>query len=258
MKRQYPPIVNDWLPVADMMIDLSPFEVWFVTGSQHLYGPRTLGQVEANSRAIVDELNAVAGLPVKLVFKPVVTTPEEIAAVLSDAGAAPACIGVVAWMHTFSPGRMWIGGLTRLSKPLCHLHTQFGSKIPWSSIDMDFMNLHQSAHGDREFGFICARLRISRKVVVGHWREPAVHAGLGVWVRAAAAWHDSQRMRIARFGDNMRHVAVTEGDKVEEQIRFGVSVNGYGLGDLVAFLDEVTGCRRRSVVQGSMKALTTL
>ncbi len=222
------------------MIDLSPFEVWFVTGSQHLYGPETLRQVDSDSKAIVDALNASAGLPVKLVFKPVVKTPEEIAATLRAADAAPNCIGIVAWMHTFSPAKMWIGGLTRLKKPLCHLHTQFGRDIPWSSIDMDFMNLNQSAHGDREFGFICARLRIRRKVVVGHWREPAVHAQLGVWMRAAAAWHDSQHMKIARLGDNMRQVAVTEGDKVEAEIRFGVSINGYGLGDLVAFQNQVT------------------
>ncbi len=222
------------------MIDLSPFEVWFVTGSQHLYGPETLRQVNSDSKTIVDELNGSAGLPVKLVFKPVVKTPEEIAAILSAADAAPNCIGIVAWMHTFSPAKMWIGGLTRLKKPLCHLHTQFGRDIPWSSIDMDFMNLNQSAHGDREFGFICTRLRINRKVVVGHWREPAVHAELAIWMRAAAAWHDSQHMKIARLGDNMRQVAVTEGDKVEAEIRFGVSVNGYGLGDLVAFQDQVT------------------
>src|SRR5258707_3914042 len=143
-------------------------------------------------------------------------------------------------MYSFSPSKMWIKVLTRLVKPLCHLHTQFNRDIPWSSIDMDFMNLNQSAHGDREFGFICSRLRINRKVVVGHWQEPGVHARLDAWVRAAAAWHDSQRMKIARLGDNMRQVAVTEGDKVEAEIRFGVAVNGYGLGDLVAFQDKVT------------------
>lgn len=222
------------------MIDLSPLEVWFVTGSQHLYGPETLRQVEANAAAIVDGLNAGAALPVRLVCKPVVKTADEIATVLGAAGDAPNCIGVVAWMHTFSPARMWIGGLTHLRRPLCHLHTQFHRDIPWSSIDMDYMNLHQSAHGDREFGYICARLRVSRKVVAGHWRDAKVHAGLGAWMRAAAAWHDMRQMRIARLGDNMRDVAVTEGDKVEAQIRFGISVNGYGLGDLVAFQDKVT------------------
>jgi L-arabinose isomerase len=222
------------------MIDLSRLEVWFITGSQHLYGPKVLKQVEADSRQIVKGLNAEAGLPVKIVFKPVVKTPEDITAMLRDADAAPNCIGLVAWMHTFSPSKMWIGGLTRLTKPLCHLHTQFHRDIPWASIDMDYMNLNQSAHGDREFGFICSRLRINRKVVVGHWQESEVHARLDAWARAAAAWHDSQHMKIARFGDNMRQVAVTEGDKVEAEIRFGISVNGYGLGDLVAFQDNVT------------------
>ena len=222
------------------MIDFSPLEVWFIVGSQHLYGPETLRQVEADSRQIVEALNAEAGLPIRLVLKPVVKTPDEITAIVLEAEAAPNCIGLVAWMHTFSPSKMWIGGLTRLSKPLCHLDTQFNRDIPWSSIDMDFMNLNQSAHGDREFGFICSRLRINRKVVVGHWREAAVHAALNAWMRAAAAWHDSQDMKIARLGDNMRQVAVTEGDKVEAQIRFGVAVNGYGLGDLVAFQDKVT------------------
>lgn len=222
------------------MIDFSPLEVWFLTGSQHLYGPETLKQVDADSKQIVEGLNANAGLPVKLVFKPVLTTPDEISAMLRDAGAAENCIGVVTWMHTFSPSKMWIEGLHRLTKPLLHLHTQFNRDIPWSTIDMDYMNLNQSAHGGREFGFICARLRMNRKVVVGHWQQPDVHESLGVWMRAAAAWHDSQHMKIARIGDNMRQVAVTEGDKVEAQLRFGVAVNGYGPGDLVAFQDQVT------------------
>jgi L-arabinose isomerase len=222
------------------MIDLSALEVWFITGSQHLYGPKTLRQVADDSQAIVKGLSAKANLPVKLVFKPVVTTPEEIAATLRDADAAPNCIGIVAWMHTFSPSKMWIGGLTRLKKPMLHLDTQFNRDIPWASIDMDFMNLNQSAHGDREFGFICSRLRINRKVVVGHWQEKRVHDAIGVWVRAAAAWHDSQHMKVARFGDNMRQVAVTEGDKVEAEIRLGIAVNGFGMGDLVAFQSQVT------------------
>jgi L-arabinose isomerase len=221
------------------MIDLSPLEVWFVAGSQHLYGAETLRRVETNAAAIVNELNARAGLAVRLVATPVVKSADEVAAVLGAAGEAANCIGIVAWMHTFSPARMWIGGLTRLRKPLCHLHTQFRSDIPWSSIDMDYMNLHQSAHGDREFGYICARLRIDRKVVVGHWQDPHVHRRLDAWMRAAAAWHDIRHLRVARLGDNMRDVAVTEGDKVEAQIRFGVTVNGYGLGDLAAVQDEI-------------------
>jgi L-arabinose isomerase len=221
------------------MIDYSPLEAWFVTGSQHLYGPETLKQVDEDSKAIVEGLNASGNLPVKLVFKPVLKTPEEISAVLREADAAPSCIGLVAWMHTFSPSKMWIGGLTRLRKPLCHLHTQFNRDIPWSTIDMDFMNLNQSAHGGREFGFICSRLRMNRKVVVGHWKEEGVQTKVATWLRAAAAWHDSQSMKIARIGDNMRQVAVTEGDKVEAERRLGYAVNGYGLGDLVAHVDAV-------------------
>lgn len=216
------------------MIDFAPLEAWFVTGSQHLYGPEALERVRANSEAVVAGLNGSGALPVRVVFKAVVTTPEEISAALQEADAAPNCVGVIAWMHTFSPGRMWTGGLSRLRRPLCHLHTQMGRDIPWATIDMDFMNLNQSAHGGREFGYICSRLGIERKVVVGHWRDAVVQERVAVWLRAAAAWHDSQRMRIARIGDNMREVAVTEGDKVEAQRRFGYAVNGYGLGDLVA------------------------
>ncbi len=221
------------------MIDYSVLEAWFVTGSQHLYGPETLSIVERNSRRLVKGLNASGDLPVRVVFKAVVTTPEEIGRVLEDANGTPACVGVIAWMHTFSPGKMWIGGLTQLRKPLCHLHTQFNREIPWATIDMDFMNLNQSAHGGREFGHICARLGIRRKVVVGHWEDAAVHRRVGVWMRAAVAWQDSRRMKIARLGDNMREVAVTEGDKVEAQRRLGFSVNGYGLGDLRKHVEAV-------------------
>ena len=219
------------------MIDYSPLEAWFITGSQHLYGPETLEQVDRDSQAIVEGLNGGGSLPIRVVFKPVLKTPEEISAILREADAARNCVGLIAWMHTFSPAKMWIGGLTRLQKPLCHLHTQFNRDIPWSTIDMDFMNLNQSAHGGREFGFICSRLRKNRKVVVGHWKEPVVEGRLAVWLRAAAAWHDSQRLKIARIGDNMRQVAVTEGDKVEAQHRLGYAVNGYGLGDLVAHVE---------------------
>ncbi|MCG8614917.1 MAG: L-arabinose isomerase [Desulfobacterales bacterium] len=221
------------------MIDFAPLEVWFITGSQHLYGDETLRQVDNDSKQIVTELND-QGLPVRLVFKPVLTTPDAITKMLSDADASPNCIGLVAWMHTFSPAKMWVRGLNNLRKPLCHLHTQFHRDIPWPTIDMDYMNLHQSAHGDREFGFICSRLNIERKVVAGHWRRASVHEQLGVWMRAAAAWHDSQGMKIARLGDNMRQVAVTEGDKIESESVFGYAVNGYGLGDLKPHLENVT------------------
>ena len=221
------------------MIDYSPLEAWFVTGSQHLYGPVALAQVDQDARAVVDGLNAAGRLPVRVVHKPVVTTPEEIAAVLRDADAAPGCVGIVAWMHTFSPAKMWIGGLRGLARPLCHLHTQFNRDVPWSSLDMEFMNLNQSAHGGREFGHLCARLGVRRKVVVGHWQDAGVQERVAVWLRAAAAWHDSRRMRVARIGDNMRQVAVTEGDKVEAQLRLGYSVDGFGLGDVVAYVDAV-------------------
>jgi L-arabinose isomerase len=225
------------------VIDYSPLEVWFVTGSQHLYGPETLAQVERDSRAVVEGLNASGRLPIRVAFRAVLKTPEEISAALRDADASQRCIGIIAWMHTFSPAKMWIGALSRLDKPLCHLHTQFGRDIPWKSIDMDFMNLHQSAHGDREFGFICSRLRMNRKVVVGHWQEGGAQDRISAWMRAAAAWHDSQALKIARLGDNMRQVAVTEGDKVEAELRLGYSVNGFGVGDVVARVNAVPDAR---------------
>ncbi len=227
------------------MTDLNCSEVWFVTGSQHLYGPDVLKQVDADSQAIVQGLNnasadGVSSLPVKIVMKPVLTTPQAITDLCLEANSAKHCIGLIAWMHTFSPAKMWIGGLTSLRHPYAHLHTQFGRDIPWSSIDMDFMNLNQSAHGGREFGFLGSRLRQNRKVIVGHWEDPTVHARLAVWIRAAAAWHDSRSAKIARIGDNMREVAVTEGDKVAAQIQFGYAVNGYGIGDLIPYMDDVS------------------
>ncbi|WP_026474560.1 L-arabinose isomerase [Alkaliflexus imshenetskii] len=218
---------------------LKQFEVWFVTGSQHLYGPKTLEQVAANSQAIAAALNGAASIPVKVVFKPVVKTAEEILDVCVQANSTPSCIGLITWMHTFSPAKMWIAGLTSLQKPFLHLHTQYNKELPWSEIDMDFMNLNQAAHGDREFGFIGSRLRIQRKVVVGHWSDAAVQQKIGTWTRAAAGWHELKGMKVARFGDNMRNVAVTEGDKVEAQIRMGLTVHGFGIGDLVASVNAV-------------------
>ncbi|MCC5847908.1 MAG: L-arabinose isomerase [Verrucomicrobia bacterium] len=214
--------------------------LWFVTGSQHLYGPETLEQVAADAQAIAAALDAASEIPVRVLWKPTVKTPDEVYALCRDANADADCIGLITWMHTFSPAKMWIGGLTALKKPFLHLHTQFGSAIPWESIDMDFMNLHQSAHGGREFGFLCSRLRKNREVVVGHWQDAEVRAELGDWARVALAWNESQHLKVARFGDNMREVAVTEGDKVEAQIRFGYAVNGYGMGDLKAYVDRVT------------------
>jgi L-arabinose isomerase len=222
------------------MKSLKEFEVWFITGSQHLYGPKTLAQVAEDSKIIVDSLDSAGDIPVRIVSKPVVTTPEEILSVCKAANDAPACIGIICWMHTFSPAKMWIAGLRALNKPFCHLHTQFNREIPWSEIDMDFMNLNQSAHGDREFGFIGTRMRLNRKVVVGHWQDADVQQQLGAWARAAAGWADSQNMRVARFGDNMREVAVTEGNKVSAQIQLGYSVYGYGVGDLVKVVDQVS------------------
>jgi L-arabinose isomerase len=222
------------------MIELKNNEVWFVTGSQDLYGKETLDTVAEHSKAMVQGLAKSPSLPVTLVGKPVVKNPQAIAELCREADSSPRCIGIIAWMHTFSPAKMWIQGLTGLKKPLLHLHTQYNRDIPWSTIDMDFMNCNQSAHGDREFGFIGARLRLTREVVVGFWQDAEVQARIGIWTRAASARHDAQGMRIARFGDNMREVAVTEGDKVEAQIRFGYSVNGYGMGDLAGYVSHVT------------------
>ena len=217
----------------------NPLEIWFITGSQNLYGPETLEQVAADSRQIAAALDADATIPARIVWKPTAKTPDEVFGLCRDANAAPECIGLITWMHTFSPAKMWIAGLAALKKPFVHLHTQFGRDIPWSEIDMDFMNLHQSAHGGREFGFICSRLRKSRTVVVGHWKDPGVREELGVWARVAGAWNESRNLKVARIGDNMREVAVTEGDKVEAQIQFGYAVNGYGIGDLVEQVNQV-------------------
>ncbi len=221
------------------MIDLSSLEAWFVTGSQHLYGPETLKTVEQHSTAIARALSASSLIPVKIVVRPVMTSSESIQHLCMDANSSKSCIGLITWMHTFSPARMWIGGLQSLNKPYLHLHTQFNEELPWPTIDMNFMNLNQSAHGDREYGFIGARMRLPRKVVVGSWRDTGVHSELAVWTRAACAWHDAQHLKIARVGDNMRNVAVTEGDKVDAQIRLRYSVNGYGVGELVQFIREV-------------------
>jgi L-arabinose isomerase len=222
------------------MIDLKQYELWFVTGSQHLYGPKTLETVASHSREIAAALGASTHLPVRVVFKPVLTTPEAIRALCLAANAADECVGLVTWMHTFSPAKMWIAGLTQLKKPFAHLHTQYNREIPWAEIDMNFMNLNQAAHGDREFGFIGSRLRLERKVVVGHWQDEEVQAQLGGWARAAAAWADWQGAKVARFGDNMRDVAVTEGDKVAAQIQLGYDVYGYGVGDLVKAANDAS------------------
>jgi L-arabinose isomerase len=220
------------------MINLKALEVWFVTGSQHLYGDETLKKVAEHSQEIAKSLNEASNIPVTIIFKPVLKSTEEIYALCQDANNTKNCIGIITWMHTFSPAKMWIGGLKILQKPLMHLHTQFNRDIPWSAIDMDFMNLNQSAHGDREFGFIMSRMRLNRKVVVGHWQNETTIKSIGEWTRTAAAWADWQGGKFVRFGDNMRYVAVTEGDKVEAEMTFGYSVNTHGIGDLVKVIND--------------------
>jgi L-arabinose isomerase len=222
------------------MIDLKQYEIWFVTGSQHLYGPKTLEIVAEHSREISMALGASSQMPLQVLFKPVLTTPESIRELCLEANSVKSCVGLIAWMHTFSPAKMWIAGLSLLRKPFLHLHTQYNREIPWAEIDMNFMNLNQAAHGDREFGFIGSRMRLERKVVVGHWQDEDVQASIGAWARVASAWADWQGAKIARFGDNMRDVAVTEGDKVEAQIQLGYDVYGYGVGDLVKVVNEVS------------------
>ncbi|WP_158995859.1 L-arabinose isomerase [Mucilaginibacter sp. L196] len=222
------------------MIDLKIFEVWFITGSQSLYGEETLKKVAEHSQEIVKGIDTSGKIPVRVVFKPIVKSSEEIYATIQEANAAENVIGIITWMHTFSPAKMWIRGLSILQKPMLHLHTQYNRDIPWSSIDMDFMNLNQSAHGDREFGFMVSRMRKNRKVVVGHWQDTEVLDQISTWSRAAAAWYDWQGAKFARFGDNMRYVAVTDGDKVEAELKFGFSVNTYGIGDLVGVINAVS------------------
>ncbi len=215
-------------------------EIWFVCGSQHLYGPGPLQQVAANAQQVVAGLAESKRLPLPLKYKALLTTPDEIANVCIEANTNPNCAGLVLWMHTFSPSKMWIRGLSTLKKPFLHLHTQFNRDLPWETIDMDFMNLNQAAHGDREAGFIHTRMRLGRKVVVGHWSDEEVQDRISAWMRAVRAWHDWQGAKFCRFGDNMRQVAVTEGDKVAAELRFGFAVNGYGVGELVAKVDAVT------------------
>ena len=221
------------------MINLKSLEVWLITGSQNLYGEETLKQVAEHSLEIAGQLDKSGRIPVRVIYKPVVKSAEEIFITLQEANLTENCIGVITWMHTFSPAKMWIRGLNILQKPLLHLHTQYNRDIPWDTIDMNFMNLNQSAHGDREFGFMVTRMRKNRKVIVGHWQDNEVMEQISTWTRAAAGWHDWQGAKFARFGDNMRFVAVTEGDKVEAEMKFGFSVNTYGIGDLVKVINEV-------------------
>ncbi len=222
------------------MTPIPPPKIWFATGSQDLYGPETLKQVAANAQTIIRALNQSRRIPLEIVFRPVLTNPDAIRGLCREADADPDCAGLILWMHTFSPSKMWIGGLSSLSKPFLHLHTQFNRDLPWETIDMDFMNLNQSAHGDREAGFLHTRLRLRRKLVVGHWTDAEVQDRIAAWMRAVRAWHDWQGARFVRFGDNMREVAVTEGNKVSAEARFGFSVNGHGVGDLVEHVEAAS------------------
>ncbi len=222
------------------MKPLSHYEFWFITGSQHLYGPKTLEKVAEHAEIMVNGLNGANEIPARIIFKPVVKTPDEITQIMLDANYAPQCAGIITWMHTFSPSKMWINGLQILNKPMLHLHTQFNREIPVNEIDMDFMNLNQSAHGDREHGFIGARLRKARKIVVGYWEETAVREKIGGWMRSAVGIAAGKSLNVVRFGDNMRQVAVTEGDKVEAQIKFGWQINTHGVAVLAAGADAVT------------------
>jgi L-arabinose isomerase len=223
-----------------MSINLKQYEVWFVTGSQFLYGPETLKAVALHSQEIAKAFNASPDIPVKVIFKPVLVTAEGVTELCQAANNAPKCIGFITWCHTFSPSKMWINGLKQLNKPAVHLHTQYNRNLPWATIDMDFMNMNQAAHGDREHGFIWSRMRLNRKVVVGFWQDKATQEKLGAWTRAAAAWADWQTAKFCRFGDNMREVAVTEGNKVSAQMKFGFTVDGFGVANLVKFVNEVT------------------
>jgi L-arabinose isomerase len=232
-----------------MEAPLNDLECWFVTGSQGLYGEETLQQVARQSQQVSSALDASAEIPVRIVWKPVLTDAESIRRMCLEANAAGSCIGLIAWMHTFSPAKMWIAGLDELRVPLLHLHTQANLSLPWSEIDMDFMNLNQAAHGDREFGYVQTRLNVARKTVAGHASDPAVAARVATWARAAAGYADMRSLRLVRFGDNMRDVAVTEGDKVEAQLRFGVSVNTYGVNDLVAAVDATADSDVDTLVQ---------
>jgi len=236
------------------MLSAPNSEIWFITGSQHLYGPEVLRQVSENARQIVEHLNRAGTLPARITATPVMTRPEDIRRICLEANSSPDCIGVILWMHTFSPAKMWIGGLTQLRKPIAHLHTQFNRELPWESIDMDFMNLNQAAHGDREAGHLHTRLGLMRTVVVGHWSDENTQRELSDWARVASGWHDLQGARFARFGDNMRQVSVTDGDKVAAEMRLGFSVDAFGIGDLAAAVEDASKCIVDDLVQSYLSS----
>ena len=230
------------------MNQYSDFEVWFVTGAQLLYGGDAVVKVDAHSNEMVKGLNESGALPVKVVYKGTVNSAKEVTAAFKAANADAKCIGVITWMHTFSPAKMWIHGLQELKKPLLHFHTQFNKEIPWDTMDMDFMNLNQSAHGDREFGHIVSRMRKNRKVVVGHWQDPKAQAKIAIWMRVCAAWADAQDMLILRFGDQMNNVAVTDGDKVEAEMKLGYHVDYCPVNDLMEYYHQVSDADTKALV----------
>jgi L-arabinose isomerase len=232
-----------------MMKDLKTCQFWFITGSQHLYGEETLKKVAEHSESMVEKLNQANQIPAEIVFKIVATTSEAIENIIEEANYDKSCVGIITWMHTFSPSKMWIRGLGKLQKPYLHLHTQFNREIPNEDIDMDFMNLNQAAHGDREHGFIGTRMRLPRKVIVGYWEDKHIKEKIGLWMRSAIGVMTSKKLKVARFGDNMRDVAVTEGDKVEAQIKLGWSVNTYPVGDLLAYIDAVSEAEIDAIVK---------
>ena len=239
-----------------MMKDLKKSQFWFITGSQHLYGEETLKEVAEHSKIMVEKLNQAQELPVEITFKIVATNSDAIESIMEEANYDKNCAGIITWMHTFSPSKMWIRGLSKLQKPYLHLHTQFNREIPNEAIDMDFMNLNQAAHGDREHGFIGTRMRLPRKVIVGYWEDKHIKEKIGLWMRSAIGVMTSKKLKVARFGDNMRDVAVTEGDKVEAQIKLGWSVNTYSVGDLLAYIDAVSEAEIDAVVKEYEQAYT--
>ena len=215
-------------------------ELWWITGAQLLYGGDAVVKVDAHSKEMVDGLNASGVIPMKVVYKGTANSSREVEEIMKAANNDSRCVGVITWMHTFSPAKMWIHGLQQLRKPLLHFHTQYNAEIPWDTMDMDFMNLNQSAHGDREFGHICARLNIRRKVVVGYWKDKAIQERIAVWSRVAAAWADAQDMRVIRFGDQMNNVAVTDGDKVAAEMQLGYHVDYCPVSELMEYHKKVT------------------
>lgn len=221
-------------------MEMNQFKFWFVVGSQFLYGPQTLAQVEENSRIIVQALNRSGNLPCEVVYKDTVKTAQGVEQIIKQANADESCAGIITFCHTFSPSKMWINGLRLLQRPWLHFHTQFNEEIPNEAIDMDYMNLHQSAHGDREHGFIGARMRLPRKVIAGYWKHADVQQRIGRWMRAAMGAAFSKSLKVMRFGDNMREVAVTEGDKVQTQMQLGWQVNTWPVGQLAQAMDAVT------------------